>query len=136
MLERLKTSDEVEEYFNKSYEKELGIVHRSQLYDSAYNYEQQQLKEKEIEKQVESKYRRITRTVIISESLAVVEAISVINDSSEICYYPVVEGKYHNESFMSFDEALVAAITRKYTHATQFTHAIYNMLRMDLKTSE
>ncbi|WP_339304460.1 hypothetical protein NST33_18250 [Paenibacillus sp. FSL L8-0435] len=136
MLERLKSTDEVEEYFKNTYEYELGKVHRVQLYDSAYNHEQQKMKEKEIEKQVDSKFRRITKTVIISDSLAVVEAISVFNDNTEICYYPVVEGKYHNESFMSFDEALLAAITRKYTHGTQFTHAIYNMLRMDLKASE
>jgi len=133
MLNNLHNIDEIEEFFKQSYEQSNGKIHRAQLYGMAFNMQEHQNKIKDIEKLIESKFRNIINTTIISDDIAIVEAKSKLGTGEEINFYPVVMGKFHNEVAMSFDEALITAIVRKYTNSTSFTPAIYNMLRMDLR---
>lgn len=131
MLKDLQTVTEIDQFFEELETKANWKMQRAQIYGLAHDYQQQLAKEKEIEKQVESQYRRIIRTTIISDDMAIVEAESKLTNK-ETNYYPVVFGKFHNESCMTFDEALVLALSRKYGQ-DQFAPAmIYNMLRMDL----
>lgn len=132
MLKQLNTVDEVSTFFEELETKVNWKMQRARMYGMAFEYQQQDNKEKEIEKQVESQYRRILKTTIISDDLAIVEAESKINKDKEISYYPVVKGKFHNEGCMTFDEALVLAISRKYNSERNAPSMIYNMLRMDM----
>jgi hypothetical protein len=132
MLKQLNTVDEISEFFEELETKVNWKMQRARMYGMAYDYQQQEIQEKEVEEKVESKFRRILKTTIISEGMAIVEAESTINKDKEINFYPVVFGKYHNECCMTFDEALVLAISRKYGQSHNAPSMIYNMLRMDL----
>jgi len=132
MLKELNNTDEVGLFFEELEKGQFSKIKKAQIYGMAYESQQRRKKEEEIEKQVESKYRRIINTTVISDDIAIVEAETKLGDN-EINFYPLVEGKFHNESCLTFDEALILALTRKYTMSNQFAPAIYNMLRMDLK---
>ncbi|GAA4879784.1 hypothetical protein GCM10023310_69950 [Paenibacillus vulneris] len=135
MLKDLQTVPEIDQFFEELETKANWKMQRAQIYGLAHDYQQQLEKEKEIEKQVESKYRKIIKTTIISEDMAIVEAESKLGEI-ETNYYPVVFGKFHSESCMTFDEALVLALSRKYGQDRFAPAMIYNMLRMDLGARE
>lgn len=132
MLKPLDSVTEIDEYFVELETKANWRMQRARIYGMAQEYQEQREYEKKIEEQVESQYRRILKTTIISDDLAIVEAQSTHSKGKEINYYPVVMGKFYNESCMTFDEALVLAISRKYNQPNYAPAMIYNMLRMDL----
>jgi len=136
MLKELSNIEEINAFFEELLQKPSGQINRARIYGMAYDQQQQLAKEQEIEKQVESKYRRIVKTTIISDDMAIVEAVSRLNNKEETNFYPVIRGKYHAECCMSFDEALVMALSYKYHQERCAPQMIYNMLRMDIKWDE
>ncbi|ALS22215.1 hypothetical protein [Paenibacillus naphthalenovorans] len=127
--------EEIQVFFRDLLSKDTGKFQLAQIYGMAKAWQEQREREELIEKQIERRTRRIIKTIIISDDLAIVEAEVTINNSKEISYYPVVNGKFHSESRMTFDEALLLGFCRKYNNE-RFDLAIYNMLRMDLKQRE
>ncbi|KZE65115.1 hypothetical protein AV545_04115 [Paenibacillus jamilae] len=123
---------EIPKFFSELSKKETGNFQLARIYGMANSWLEQREKEEVIEKLVEQDYRRVVKTTIICDDLAIVEAEVRLNKTKETTFYPVVNGKFHNESRMTFDEALLLGFCRKYNNE-RFDSAIFNMLRMDMK---
>ncbi|MFB5759056.1 hypothetical protein [Paenibacillus medicaginis] len=128
--------DGIKKFFDELEDAPNSKFQKVQLYGMLLHSQRIRLAETEVERKIESDHRRILETTIISDTMAIVEAETKINKGTETLYYPVVNGVYVKESFISFDEALVFCLCKKYGQELHAPAMIYNMLRMDLKNEQ
>lgn len=128
--------DEIQKFFEELDSKPNSKLQKAQLYGMALREQERRGQEANVEATMSQNYRYVRKTTVISKDMAIVEADTKINKESEILYYPVVNGRYVKQSFMSFDEALVYCLCKKYNQEYHAPSMIYNMLRMDLEVKK
>lgn len=127
MLKNLTTLDEINVFFSELEKKPRWDSIRAQLYGMAYTQQEVQEKEREICSLISSKHFKVLDCKIINEDFAIISA----NNGSELVYLPVVNGTYIKEACLSFDEALILCLCKKYGQERCAPPMIFNMLRMD-----